>query len=62
MIQRREGLSRRRHLVFAPQQVVVLAADAGANKVNSVILNPEVEISEPEHQPGWQREVTGSCS
>lgn len=61
MIQRREGLLSQCHLVFAPQQVVVLAVDTGANKVNSMILNPEVEISEPEHQPGWQREVTGSC-
>lgn len=63
MIQRRRGDSAagplsRRHLVFAPQQPVVLAADAGADKVNSMILNPEVEISEPEHQPGWKREVT----
>lgn len=59
--QRCGRLMSRCHLIFAPQQVVVLAADAGANKVNSMILNPEVEISEPEHQPWWKSEVTHSC-
>lgn len=49
-----EGLLTQHHLIFAPQQAIVLAADAGANKVNSMILNPEVEISEPEHHPGWK--------
>lgn len=54
MTQRCGRLLSRCHLVFAPQQVVALAADAGANKVKSMILNPKVEISEPEHQPGWK--------
>lgn len=40
------------NLVFAPQQFVGLIVDAGANKVHAVVLNSEVEIPEPEHQPG----------
>lgn len=39
------------HLVFAPQQIVVLIGDTGADKVHAMVLNSEVEISEPEHQP-----------
>lgn len=38
------------HLVFAPQQAVVLLVDAGADKVHAVVLNSEVEISKPENQ------------
>lgn len=40
------------NLIVAPQQVVGLIADAGANKVHAVVLYSEVEISKPEHQPG----------
>lgn len=40
------------HLVFAPQQVVGLIVDAGADKVHAVVLDSEVEISKPENQPG----------
>lgn len=43
------------NLVFAPQQVVVLIVDTGADKVHAVVLNSEVEISKPEHQPGPER-------
>lgn len=42
-------------LVFAPEQVVGLIVDAGADKVHAVVLNSEVEISKPEHQPGIER-------
>lgn len=38
------------HLVFAPQQAVVLLVDAGADKVHAVVLNSEVEIAKPENQ------------
>lgn len=38
------------HLVFAPQQAVVLLVDADADKVHPVVLNSEVEISKPENQ------------
>lgn len=40
------------NLVFAPQQVVGLIVDTGADKVHAMVLNSEVEISKPEHQPG----------
>lgn len=40
------------HLVFGPQQAVVLIVDARADEVHAVVLNSEVEISEPEQQPG----------
>lgn len=39
------------NLVFAPQQVVGLIVDTGADKVHAMVLNSEVEISKPEHQP-----------
>lgn len=47
------------NLVFAPQQAVGLIVNTGADKVHAVILNPEVEISEPEHQPasGQEQEI-----
>lgn len=49
---RSRGLGVSGYLVFAPQEVVGPLVDAGADKVHPVVLNPEVEIPEPEHQPG----------
>ena len=40
------------NLVFAPQQVVGLIVDAGADKVQAVVLDSEIEISKPEDQSG----------
>lgn len=43
------------NLVFAPQQVVGLIVDAGADKVHAVVLDSEVEISKPENKPRRRR-------
>lgn len=32
-----------------------MIVDTGADKVHAVVLNSEVEISKPEHQPGPRR-------
>lgn len=44
-------ISHESDLVFAPQQVELMAGDAVAQKMHAVILDAEVQIPKPEDQP-----------
>lgn len=44
------------YLVFGPQQAEVLARDAVANEMHSVVLDAEIQISKPENHPERQEE------
>lgn len=39
------------YLVFRPQQVEILAADAVADEVHPVVFDTEIQVSEPEDEP-----------
>lgn len=39
------------YLVFRPQQVEILAADAVANEVHPVVFDTKIQVSEPEDEP-----------
>ena len=49
-------ISHESDLVFAPQQVQLMARDAVAQKMHAVILDAEVQIPKPKDQPERERE------
>lgn len=51
----RATMLRWRHLVFGPQQIHTSAVDGGADEVQAVVGDAEVEVAEAEDEPAERR-------
>lgn len=46
------------HLVSVPEQIQASAIDGGADEVQAVVSNSEIQVSKAEHNPVFEREGT----